>query len=632
MATTNEPGDDQSQAQPDVGGVREKLAAAQEAATSAREKNFAEWFGDSKVVDEEGKPKTVHHGSKADFDTFRVDSQLGAHFGTEKQAQNFVDKDSGKVQPFHLSLKNPIRLKDTPGWGAEAIRSQLAEHGIHLPDAKTRGYEPYGQWQNRVAREAIEGAGYDGIVYLNEFEGVDQSGMQKEMGEKWGHEKPSKEMLTKHGAADSYIAFHPQQIKHATANRGTFDPDDPRIHMKHGGTVPAPLPETMGLAVQAHGTASKKHREAVQGFAEALPAGIVEALRNFGVKIQAIGTIGDIIGEEEAKNRRIAVGAGAYNKKNKVISVSEKSVSGEHRHGAAAKTFRHEVGYAIDWSLERLSQSDPYAAAVAADVAAMSDEDKENYAYFISQREGEKTKRGETFAENFAHLTRPDADSPAAKRHEAAFPNTLAWMRSHPAIKSLIAPTDGEREPAKTLPEATQAPPLPVAAHAPPLIPEAAHAPPLTEATHAPSLPIATHAPALPVAAHAPTTKPAPLPDTMAHALPGHDLVDEDTAAQYQRQHPQMPEAMPTPGHAPVQTPGAAPGNQAQPVGAGPVAPPLPERTSRQHTASSRASGGGGGGGELDEAMKELMATVHELTKTVEKETRHVSGGKNGTH
>jgi replication initiation and membrane attachment protein DnaB len=39
--------------------------------------NFKRWFGDSKVVDAQGKPLVVYHGTERDFDAFKVGSALG---------------------------------------------------------------------------------------------------------------------------------------------------------------------------------------------------------------------------------------------------------------------------------------------------------------------------------------------------------------------------------------------------------------------------------------------------------------------------------------------------------------------------------------------------------------------------
>jgi len=91
--------------------------------------NFKNWFGNSKVVDAEGKPLVVYHGTAADFDKFDS-AQTGKNF---KQGENFyffTDKPNAypdsasdyamnaskaggnaNVMPVYLSIKNPLILK-----------------------------------------------------------------------------------------------------------------------------------------------------------------------------------------------------------------------------------------------------------------------------------------------------------------------------------------------------------------------------------------------------------------------------------------------------------------------------------------------------------------------------------------
>ena len=44
-------------------------------------KNFHKWFGKSKVVDEEGRPKVVYHGTNANFDKFDESKQNPGQYG-----------------------------------------------------------------------------------------------------------------------------------------------------------------------------------------------------------------------------------------------------------------------------------------------------------------------------------------------------------------------------------------------------------------------------------------------------------------------------------------------------------------------------------------------------------------------
>jgi hypothetical protein len=164
-------------------------------------RNFWKWFGNSKVVNEDGKPLVVYHGTMApeDFSAFRTtvgSFRLGAHFGTTEQAESLVNekmrvraraeaRNAGRLPdaykpysgaprfiPVYLSIQNPKRVEDQ---GDEARWSEAIEQAI---------------------RE-----GHDGLVYEN----------------------------TEEGEGDSYVAFYPEQIKSAIGNRGTFDPTDAGI-------------------------------------------------------------------------------------------------------------------------------------------------------------------------------------------------------------------------------------------------------------------------------------------------------------------------------------------------------------------------------------------------------------------
>lgn len=87
---------------------------------------FKRWFGDSKVVDENGKPLVVYHGTNAEFDTFDLSkgkSKSGqAKYGNgfyftsnEKRAERYAYGFTGKgrgvgqnnVMAVYLDIKNP---------------------------------------------------------------------------------------------------------------------------------------------------------------------------------------------------------------------------------------------------------------------------------------------------------------------------------------------------------------------------------------------------------------------------------------------------------------------------------------------------------------------------------------------
>ncbi len=148
-------------------------------------RQFKRWFGDwekspskaSKVVNEDGTPKIVYHGTDAKFSVFdmtkgraNMDIQ-GAFFSPyEIDASGY----GTKVGAYYLNLRNPA--------------------------------------DERTAYKA-----------LNLFKGQNNAGVK------------AKEYLIKQGydgvynGYDEYIAFYPEQIKSATDNIGTFDGNNPDV-------------------------------------------------------------------------------------------------------------------------------------------------------------------------------------------------------------------------------------------------------------------------------------------------------------------------------------------------------------------------------------------------------------------
>lgn len=180
---------------------------------------FRKWFGESKVVDADGKPLRVYHGTRTGgFDAFENrGGTISTFLGSEKverhgffftdnpaEASEFAGKE-GSVIPAFLSIQNPIDITD--GFTDDAL-DRLEEHGIDKWGlARTRVEDFWevfdGEPGGRLVA-ALKKIGHDGAIIL-EF-------------------NPDTKDEFK-----SYIAFEPTQIKSATANKGTFDPNDPSI-------------------------------------------------------------------------------------------------------------------------------------------------------------------------------------------------------------------------------------------------------------------------------------------------------------------------------------------------------------------------------------------------------------------
>ena len=207
---------------PDSGGAAFSRTATDQTQTEA----FKRWFGDSKVVDAEGKPLVVYHGTAGNFSSFDANKSstasmhatayLGHYFSESPDVANdFVPqredlstwprqrgaKQGGNVMPAHLAIANPYEMP-------------LAEFRAMVPSGRSKA----GIEQARELRKSLEDRGYDGIHIAG-----DQSLKDTMGGDEWH--------------APTWIAFRPEQIKSATGNRGTFDPTNPDIRFSRTSTT-----------------------------------------------------------------------------------------------------------------------------------------------------------------------------------------------------------------------------------------------------------------------------------------------------------------------------------------------------------------------------------------------------------
>jgi hypothetical protein len=161
---------------------------------------FKQFFDKSKVVNPDGSPKVVYHGTYSDFDTFKKSRDVGFHFGTRWQAEDRTGA-SGAMMPVYLNIKNPVYTRDifsqNDGWQfLNGLRDDNilteAEHKQIMDDNVPARYI-------EASIKKLKQKGYDGIIYNNKVEGIQ------------GPDNLS------------YVAFDANQIKSAVGNKGTFD-------------------------------------------------------------------------------------------------------------------------------------------------------------------------------------------------------------------------------------------------------------------------------------------------------------------------------------------------------------------------------------------------------------------------
>jgi hypothetical protein len=148
--------------------------------------SFSAWFGSSKVVDRDGLPTPVYHGTRKSFDEFSIDASNVAdafYFaGAPSAADNYARNADGDYEegsaivPVYLSLQNPMIVDRK---GAEDLDGLLE----YIEVAKSNGR--------------------DGLIARNTNDG--------------------------YGLVDQFVAFHPLQIKSAVGNSGEFARGSPSL-------------------------------------------------------------------------------------------------------------------------------------------------------------------------------------------------------------------------------------------------------------------------------------------------------------------------------------------------------------------------------------------------------------------
>jgi hypothetical protein len=140
-------------------------------------RNFYKWFGDSKVVDEQGRPLVVYHGTDAEFDTFDM-----------SKGRSTMDIQGAFFSPWEL---------DSKGYGSNVRAFYIklekpANEGVAYKELnKHKGQTGAGT----MARESLVSMGYDGV----------------------------------NNSGEEYIVFKPENIK-SVDNRGTYSSDTGNIY------------------------------------------------------------------------------------------------------------------------------------------------------------------------------------------------------------------------------------------------------------------------------------------------------------------------------------------------------------------------------------------------------------------
>ena len=196
--------------------------------------NFRRFFEGSQAVDEYGEPRMFFHGSNVRtgttlgspfsvFDRMAVPNLLtnrrpsmdnvGSWFSDRADdkgagmyaGSSLYDDMNPYIMPVYLNYANPWKPSSFDGF----MRIGNALSGREYdPAARPGAFDP------EALRKWLKESGYDSIQFPRGLDGGDQV---------------------------ATVVLEPTQIKSATGNRGTYDPNDPDIRKARGGRVRNPL-------------------------------------------------------------------------------------------------------------------------------------------------------------------------------------------------------------------------------------------------------------------------------------------------------------------------------------------------------------------------------------------------------
>lgn len=227
---------------------------------------FKRWFGNSKVTNSDGTPKIVYHQTENEFTVFETRREgagtrdNGTPFGIFLKSSN---KDIGlrgkKQMALYAKIGNPLRAKNRSEL-LKAMQNMSSEYAevINQHEALDREYKEKTQsamkeFKNYIIEWRADNPGVDSRALYDDAKFNELFEAEDTLASEWTSKADklstkAKEAMTKalesNGydgvilekddgsfgrSTDAYIALHPEQVKSATDNIGTFDSSNPDI-------------------------------------------------------------------------------------------------------------------------------------------------------------------------------------------------------------------------------------------------------------------------------------------------------------------------------------------------------------------------------------------------------------------
>jgi ADP-Ribosyltransferase in polyvalent proteins len=210
--------------------------------------NFLDWFAQSKVVDGEGNPKVVHHGTRANFDAFdpHMHGTNVRNNPTTRMGFFFTESPTGAQRWAEYEYRS------TSGFlGSHAEPKVMSLH-LAIATPRTIGVDKFDYFLKSARAATIDkfveesiAKGFDGlkITYSPQMDSGSK-GQDSQYFETW------------------WVAFHSTQIKSAVGNSGLYLKSSPSLIDQDGalelerGTGPSFL--ELKRALKARGAVIKE--------------------------------------------------------------------------------------------------------------------------------------------------------------------------------------------------------------------------------------------------------------------------------------------------------------------------------------------------------------------------------------
>lgn len=215
-------------------------------------RNFYKWFGDSKVVDEQGRPLVVYHGTSSKFDTFNIDESgkntgtaiygQGFYFTTDKEVATKWGAKRGEpiVMGVYVKLENPNMVKEleypkdskekgfdgviAKVWGGNELEivafeptqiKSVDNRGTYSSDTGNIYKQTQMQAKTTGGKDTYRGAYLPEYRFIAKTENMDASTLNHELAHDWGQEyfrwarsgKASESFLRSWGAVEKAIGI-----------------------------------------------------------------------------------------------------------------------------------------------------------------------------------------------------------------------------------------------------------------------------------------------------------------------------------------------------------------------------------------------------------------------------------------